>query len=74
MINPRRMIWAGHVGRMGEGGLLIAFMMAAVSTFETLVNCYQTTWRNISEDSHLLILYSSFFTFLDRVRENEVLN
>jgi hypothetical protein len=30
----------------------IALMMEAVSTSETSVNFYQTTWRNISEDSH----------------------
>jgi hypothetical protein len=44
----------------------IALMMEAVSTSETSVNFYQTTWRNIAEDSHLhlgfrpLGLYSSF--------------
>jgi hypothetical protein len=32
---------------------LIALMMGALSTYETLVNFYQTTQRNISEDSHL---------------------
>jgi hypothetical protein len=31
----------------------IAFMMEAVSTSETSVNIYQTTRRNIPEDSHL---------------------
>jgi hypothetical protein len=31
----------------------IALMMEAVSTSETLVNFYQTTRRNIPEDSHL---------------------
>jgi hypothetical protein len=30
-----------------------ALMMKAVSTSETWVNFYQTTWRNIAEDSHL---------------------
>jgi hypothetical protein len=28
-------------------------MMEAVSSSETSVNIYQTTWRNIPEDSHL---------------------
>jgi hypothetical protein len=28
-------------------------MTEAVSTSETLVNIYQTTWHNIPEDSHL---------------------
>jgi hypothetical protein len=31
----------------------VAMMMEAVSTSETSVNCYQTTRRNIPEDSHL---------------------
>jgi hypothetical protein len=34
-------------------GLLIALMMAAVSTSETSDNFNQTTRRNIPEDSHL---------------------
>jgi hypothetical protein len=34
-------------------GLLIALMMEAASTSETSVNFYQTTRRNIPEDSHL---------------------
>jgi hypothetical protein len=33
--------------------ILITLMMEAVSTSETLVNFYQTTERNIPEDSHL---------------------
>jgi hypothetical protein len=33
--------------------LFTALMMEAVSTSETSVNFYQTTWRNIPEDSHL---------------------
>jgi hypothetical protein len=32
---------------------VIALMMQAVSTSETSVNFYQTTRRNIPEDSHL---------------------
>jgi hypothetical protein len=31
---------------------VIALMMEAVITSETSVNFYQTTWRNIPEDSH----------------------
>jgi hypothetical protein len=34
---------------------LIALMMEAVSTSETSVNFYQTTRRNIPEDSHIHI-------------------
>jgi hypothetical protein len=33
--------------------LLIALMMEAARTFETLVNFYQTTWRCNPEDGHL---------------------
>jgi hypothetical protein len=33
--------------------IIIALMMEAVSTSETSVNFYQTTRRNIPEDSHL---------------------
>jgi hypothetical protein len=32
---------------------IIILMMEAVSSSETLVNIYQTTLRNIREDSHL---------------------
>jgi hypothetical protein len=34
-------------------GLLIALMMEAASTSETLVNCYQTIRRIKTEDSYL---------------------
>jgi hypothetical protein len=33
-------------------GLLIALVMEAARTSETLVNFYQTTWRYNPEDSH----------------------
>jgi hypothetical protein len=39
--------------------LLITLMMEAVSTSETSVNFYQTTWCNNLEDSHLQ-LYLEF--------------
>jgi hypothetical protein len=35
------------------GGVAIALMMETPSTSETPVNFYQTTRRNIPEDSHL---------------------
>jgi hypothetical protein len=38
---------------VGWRGLLIALMMEAARTSETLVNFYQTTQRYNSEDSHL---------------------
>jgi hypothetical protein len=40
--------------------LLIALMMEAVSTSETTVNFYQTTRRNIPEDSHLRLVTCLF--------------
>jgi hypothetical protein len=39
-----------------------ALMTEAASTPEMLVNFYQTTWRNISKDSHFLT--STLFTIL----------
>jgi hypothetical protein len=36
-----------------EYSALIALMMAAAGSSETLVNFYQTTWRYNPEDSHL---------------------
>jgi hypothetical protein len=36
-----------------QGNEYTTMMMEAVSTSETLVNFYQTTWRSIPEDSHL---------------------
>jgi hypothetical protein len=45
---PRR-----RVNRLPARGLLIALMIEAVSTFETLVNFYDTTRRNIPQDCHL---------------------
>jgi hypothetical protein len=38
---------------MLTASIIIILMMEAVSTSETSVNFYQTTWRNIPEDSHL---------------------
>jgi hypothetical protein len=40
--------------------LLIALMMEAARTSETLVNFYQTTRRYNPEDSHLLPMRSDF--------------
>jgi hypothetical protein len=34
-------------------GRFIAVMMEAVNITEASVNLYETTWRNIPEDSHL---------------------
>jgi hypothetical protein len=36
-----------------SGRLLIAMMMEAARTSETMANFYQTTWRYNPEDSHL---------------------
>jgi hypothetical protein len=35
--------------------MVVALMMEAAGTFETSVNFYQTTLRNIPEDSHLVL-------------------
>jgi hypothetical protein len=45
---------------------IIALMMMAASTFETSVNFYQTTQRNIPEDSHPQRIsdLSRYFLFL----------
>jgi hypothetical protein len=37
--------------------MIIALMMEAASTSETLVNFYQTTWRYNPKDSHLLVFF-----------------
>jgi hypothetical protein len=42
-----------HQGNEYARGLLIALMMEAARTSETLVNFYQTTRRYNTEDSHL---------------------
>jgi hypothetical protein len=50
--------------RFHARGLLIALMMEAARTSETLVNFYQTTRRYNPEDSHLhgeVCLYSQYF-------------
>jgi hypothetical protein len=39
--------------REKSNGLLIALMMKAAKTYETLINFYQTTRRYNPEDSHL---------------------
>jgi hypothetical protein len=39
---------------------MIVLMMEIVNTSETLVNFYQTTWRNNPEDSHIQ-MYSCLF-------------
>jgi hypothetical protein len=48
-------IFRAEVAMLVSGGIYIitALMMKALSTFETSVNFYQTTRRNILEGSHL---------------------
>jgi hypothetical protein len=42
---------------------------ATVSTSETSVNFYETTWCNIPEDSHLQVLYgSSLFNGIEVIK------
>jgi hypothetical protein len=38
----------------------MTLMMEAASTFETLVNFYQTTWCYNPEDSHLIMFLTTF--------------
>jgi hypothetical protein len=45
---------------------IIALMMEAASTFKTSVNFYQTTFRNIPEDSHLLNISVRIAGVLDK--------
>jgi hypothetical protein len=42
-----------NVSEVPAASIIRAMMMEAASTSETLVNFYQTTWHNNSEDSHL---------------------
>jgi hypothetical protein len=39
-------------------------MMEAEGSFETLVIIYQTTWRHISEDDSLHLLFCLQFTYI----------
>lgn len=51
---------------------LIPLIMEAVKTSQTLVNCYKTTRRYTTEDSHLLLIISSrlkFDSFLETFNE-----
>jgi hypothetical protein len=47
------MRWAGHAAYEDLLGCCAVLAMEAISTSETSVNFYQTTRRNIPEDSHL---------------------
>jgi hypothetical protein len=42
-------------------------MMEAASTSEISVNFYQTTWRNIAEDTHLQIFPDFFILKAEQV-------
>jgi hypothetical protein len=46
---------------------IIALMMQAASTSETSPNFFQTTWRNISEDSQHLIIKEVRRVFVDLI-------
>jgi hypothetical protein len=41
------------VSEVLTASIIIALMMETVSTSEPSVSIYQTTWRNIPEDTHL---------------------
>jgi hypothetical protein len=51
----RRVVWykSADVSEMLAASIIIALMMGAANTSETSINFYQTTRRNIPEDSHL---------------------
>jgi hypothetical protein len=56
---------------------IIALMMDAASTSETLLNFHQATWRNNPEDSHLQICYHENLKshlFCDHEWTNEWMN
>jgi hypothetical protein len=56
LVRPRFLPWLTDSyisNRFHTRGLLIALMMEAARTSETLVNFYQTTRRYSPEDSHL---------------------
>jgi hypothetical protein len=59
--------------------VIIALMMVAVSTSETSVNFYETTRRNVQEDSHLYThrrenLKSHGNKFLGSIKRREFLD
>jgi hypothetical protein len=45
----------------------IVLMMEAVSTFETSVTFYETTQRNIPEDSHVCVALAIQQTLVDTI-------
>jgi hypothetical protein len=47
---------------------VIALMMVAISTYKTSVNFYETAWRNIPEDNHILA-YNNYIH-----RRTEIIN
>jgi hypothetical protein len=55
--------WFLYLNQFYTRGLLIALMMEAARTSETLVNFYQTTRHYNPEDSHLQIIFNSQLIF-----------
>jgi hypothetical protein len=53
MSKPRAKKEVKKLEQAGPGQAINALMMEAVSNSETVVNFYETTRRNIPEDSHL---------------------
>jgi hypothetical protein len=50
----RRVVWQKFIDvSVVLAASIIPLMLEAASTSETLVNLYQTRWRNIPKDSHL---------------------
>jgi hypothetical protein len=65
-----RVVWYKftEVSEVLAASIIIALMMEAVSASETSVNFYETTRRNLPEDSHLhsfIYLTSNSFTWLN---------
>jgi hypothetical protein len=75
LVRPRFLPWltdSYNPNRFHARGLLIALMMEAARTSETLVNFYRTTRRYNPEDSHLRVIFS-VFTILSTKRHSTVI-
>jgi hypothetical protein len=60
------------MGMRKSTGAVIALMMEAASTFETSVNFYETTWRNIPDDCRRekLVSHHTLSVFVENSTEN----
>jgi hypothetical protein len=53
MVKMESSFSGSHGNEYEDDSLLGCCAIGAVSTSETLISIYQTTWCNIAEDSHL---------------------